>query len=147
MGVLTPAFDELGIGSRVRLWLTERGWREGSSLRVEWRQAWGDDTQLDGLAAELVALPVDVIVTSGMLATLAAKRSTPSVPIVFGVEDDPVLAGIVASLARPGGNLTGMTIESPELARKRLQLLTEVMPKRGCVGVLRNPGNRDKDAE
>lgn len=88
-----------------------------------------------------------VIVTSGMLATQAAKRATTTVPIVFAVEGDPVGEGLVTSLARPGGNLTGLTVQSPELARKRLQLLTELAPRARCVGVLWNPGNRDKDTE
>jgi putative tryptophan/tyrosine transport system substrate-binding protein len=90
---------------------------------------------------------VNVIVTSGMLATRAAKRATTTVPIIFAVEGDPVAEEIVVSLARPGGNLSGITLQSPELARKRLQLLTEVTPGPRCVGVLRNPENRDKDAE
>jgi putative ABC transport system substrate-binding protein len=147
IGILSPAFEELGVGDRLPPSLTGRGWVEGANLRIESRTALGGDAQLDQLAAELAGLPVDVIVTSGMLATRAAKRATTTVPIIFAVEGDPVGEGLVTSMARPGGNLTGLTIQSPDLARKRLQLLTEVTPRPGCVGVLVNPENRDKDAE
>jgi putative ABC transport system substrate-binding protein len=90
----------------------------------------GNPTGFPGLAAELVALKVDVIVTSGTPASLAAKQATLTIPIVMAQLADPVGAELVASLRRPGGNVTGLTTQDPDLAGKRLQLLLEVVPKR-----------------
>jgi putative ABC transport system substrate-binding protein len=121
--------------------LRELGYVEGQSVLLEYRWAEGRPDRLPALAAELARLDVDVIVTGGEQAILAAKRATSTIPIVMGASNDPVAAGLVASLARPGGNVTGMTIVSPELSRKRLELLKEVLPRASRVAVLHNPGS------
>ncbi|HEU4368655.1 MAG TPA: ABC transporter substrate-binding protein [Methylomirabilota bacterium] len=123
----------------LRRGLRELGWVEGEQLHYESRFAEGRPERLPGLAAELVRLNVDVIVTGGEQAILAAKQATRTIPIVMGASNDPVGAGLVVSLANPGGNVTGMTILSPELSRKRLELLKEVLPRLARVAVLYNP--------
>jgi len=98
--------------------------------------------RLPDLAAQLVRRQVAVIVTAGGFATaLAAKDATTTIPIVFGVSDDPVKHGLVASLARPGGNLTGVNLLSTELTAKRLELLREMLPRASRIAVLVNPAN------
>jgi putative ABC transport system substrate-binding protein len=124
-----------------RLGLRELGWVEGQSITIDYRLAEGRNDRLPGLAEELVRLKVDVIVTHGVVATLAARRATSVIPIVFASADDAVAAGLVASLARPGGNVTGLTVISPELSGKRLELLREVIPRMKRLAVLRNPTN------
>ncbi len=124
-----------------RLGLRERGWIEGRNVTVEYRRAEGGNDRLLGLADELVALKVDVIVTHGALATLAARRATTVTPIVFASADEAVATGLVASLAHPGGNLTGLTIIASQLSGKRLELIREVIPAVRRVAVLRNPRN------
>jgi putative ABC transport system substrate-binding protein len=121
--------------------LRDLGWVEGQSIAIDYRLAEGRNDRLPGLAEELVRLKVDVIVTHGVVATLAARRATAAIPIVFGSADDAVAAGLVASLARPGGNVTGLTVISPELSGKRLELLREVIPRLKRLAVLRNPTN------
>ena len=118
--------------------LHELGYVEGQSIQLEYRWAEGRPDRLPALAAELAAINVDVIVTGGEQAILAAKRATMTIPIVMGASNDPVGAGLIASLARPGGNVTGMTILSGE-RRKRLELLKEVLPRLSRVAVLSNP--------
>jgi len=124
-----------------RLGLRELGWVEGQSVTIDYRWAEGRGDRLPGLAEELVRLNVDLIVTHGAAATLAARRATATIPIVFASADDAVTSGLVASLARPGGNVTGLTIISPELSGKRLELLREVVPSLKRLAVLRNPTN------
>ena len=121
--------------------LRERGWEEGRNVVIEWRFAHGRYDRLDDLAAELVRLNVDVIVTEATPAALAAKHATRTIPIVLGLAGDPVRTGLVASLARPGGNVTGMSLMLPELSGKQLELLKEVVPTATRVAVLLNPGN------
>ncbi len=121
--------------------LRDLGWVEGQNITIDYRLAEGRNNRLPGLAEELVRLKVDVIVTHGVVATLAARRATAAIPIVFASADDAVAAGLVASLARPGGNVTGLTVISPELSGKRLELLREVIPKLKRLAVLRNPTN------
>jgi putative ABC transport system substrate-binding protein len=124
--------------------LRERGYIEGRNLKIEWRDAGGDAHRLDGLATELVRMNVDVIVTAGPTATRAAKEATVTIPIVMGFDNDPVGSGFVASLARPGGNITGLSGVSPEMSGKRLELLKEIAPKLARVAVLgtsTEPGN------
>jgi putative ABC transport system substrate-binding protein len=121
--------------------LGELGWVEGKNVTFEKRYA---DNRLDRLAefaAELVRLNVEVIVTEGILAPLAAKRATSSIPIVMTVAGDPVGSGLVASLARPGGNVTGMSLMAPDLGGKRLELLNELLPRLARVAVLWNATN------
>ena len=129
----------------LRQGLRERGWVEGRNVVIEWRFAEGRMERLPDLVAELIHLKVDVIVTSaGAPAAHAAKQATTTIPIVAIAVSDPVGQGLVASLARPGGNVTGLATLFPELAVKRLGLLTETLPRVSRVAVLwnaANPGN------
>jgi ABC-type uncharacterized transport system substrate-binding protein len=122
--------------------LRELGCIEGQNTTIEYRFANGDVGRLPGLAAELVRLNPDVIVTPGTPAALAAKQATGTIPIVFAGVADAVGAGLIASLARPGGNITGLTGISAELGGKRLELLKEIAPKASRVAVLYNPADR-----
>jgi putative ABC transport system substrate-binding protein len=115
--------------------LRELGYVEGKNVFIESRYAEGKLDRLPGLAAELVRLKVDVIVTSSPSPTRAAKEATVTIPIVFAQDGDPVANGFVASLARPGGNITGLSTLAPELSGKRLELLKEVVPKLSRVAV------------
>jgi putative ABC transport system substrate-binding protein len=119
--------------------LRERGYTEGQNITVEPRYADGNEERLPGLAAELVRLDPDVILTVASAATLAAKNATSAIPIVFVQVGNPVATGLVASLARPGGHATGLSGFGPELAGKRLQLLKDVAPGLASVAVLRVP--------
>ncbi len=118
--------------------LRELGYDEGRNVLIEYRWAEGKYERFPALIAELIALKVDVIVTAGTPATLAVKKATSSVPLVMVAVGDPVGTGIVASLNRPGGNITGLTSISPELDGKRLELLREVIPKLSHIAVLWN---------
>ena len=136
-----------GIAARIeafRQGLRELGYVEGKDIVIEYRAAEGKLDPLPALAAELVRLKVDVIVTSGPSVTRAVKEATTTIPIVMGFDTDPVGNGFVASLARPGGNITGLSVVSPELSGKQLELLKEIVPKLSHVAVLgssTNPGN------
>jgi putative ABC transport system substrate-binding protein len=124
--------------------LREFGYVEGKNILIEFRWADGKHDRLRGLALELVRLPVNIIVTGGPTATLHAKEATATIPIVMAQDGDPVRNGFVASLARPGGNITGLSSYSAELNGKRLELLKEIVPKLSRVAVLgdsNNPGN------
>jgi putative ABC transport system substrate-binding protein len=125
----------------VRAGLRDLGYVEGKNLVMEFRWADGMYDRLPNLAAELVRLKVDVIVTGGTPGTRAAKQATTTIPIVMAVSGDAVATGLIASLARPGGNITGTTYLEPELAAKRLELLKEAVPRVTRVGVLINPDN------
>src|SRR5262244_2061103 len=118
--------------------LREFGYVEGKSIVVEYRWAEGKIERVPNLAAELVHLKVDVIVTGGPQSTRAAKNATLTIPIVMAFDDDPVGNGFVASLARPGGNITGLSTLAPEISGKRLELLKEIVPKFSRVAVLGN---------
>jgi ABC-type uncharacterized transport system substrate-binding protein len=121
--------------------LGETGYVEGQNLAIEYRWAEGRYDRLPALAADLVGRKVDVIVTGGGTPTvLAAKSATSTIPIVFS-SGDPVERGLVASLARPGGNLTGVSNMSPELNSKRLELLSELVPQASVIALLVNPNN------
>jgi putative ABC transport system substrate-binding protein len=120
--------------------LRELGYVEGKNIQLEVRWGEGKLERLPALAAELVRLKVDVIVAASSPSVLAAKEATRTIPIVMPFSSDPVGDGLVASLARPGGNITGLSVMSPEVGAKRLQLLKEVLPKPSrAVGVLWNP--------
>ena len=121
--------------------LRELGWIEGRTVAIEYRWAEGRSERFAEIAAEFVRLKVDVIVTSGTAAVLAAKQATSVIPIVFAVAGDPVGTGLVASLARPGGNVTGLSIQQTDLAGKRLELLREVVPGLRRLAILANVGN------
>jgi putative ABC transport system substrate-binding protein len=125
----------------VRAGLRDLGYVEGKNVVIEFRWAEGMYDQLPSLAAELVRLKVDVVVTGGTPGTRAAKKATPTIPIVMAVAGDAVATGLIASLARPGGNITGTTYFDPELHAKRLELLKEAVPRAARIGVLINPDN------
>ncbi|MBI2232247.1 MAG: ABC transporter substrate-binding protein, partial [Deltaproteobacteria bacterium] len=129
----------------IRLALRELGYIEGQNIAIEYRYAEGKLDRYPELAAELVRLKVDIIVVAGGTATtLAAKNATKTIPIVMvGLGSDPVEAGLVDSLARPGGNVTGLTLLSRELGGKRLELFKEAVPKVARVAVLYDPTVRD----
>ena len=123
-----------------RAGLRELGYVEGRNVVVEFRHAEGKLERLPALAAELVALQVDVIVVAGPIQARAAKEATSTIPIVFATAGDPLGSGLVTSLARPGGNLTGLSSITPELVGKRLDLLKQALPGVSRVGVLWVPG-------
>ena len=118
--------------------LRELGWAEGRTIAIEYRWAEGHDERLVEIAAEFVRRKVDVIVTSATAAIVAAKQATSVIPIVFAAAGDPVETGLVASLARPGGNVTGLSIQQTDVAAKRLELLREVVPGLRRLAILGN---------
>ncbi len=120
--------------------LRDLGYVEGRNIVIEYRDAEGKPERLPALAAELVALKVDVIVAPNTVAALPAKQATRTIPIVFTVSVDPVSDQLVTSLARPGGNVTGLTALAPDLVGKRLELLKQVVPRVNRVAVLWQPG-------
>jgi putative ABC transport system substrate-binding protein len=148
-----PRIGYLGFGSpsaiptrieAFRQGLRELGYVEGKNIFIEWRSAEGNADRLPSLAAELVRLKVDIIVTNGPYSTRAAKAATVTIPIVMAAVGDPVDDGIVASLARPGGNITGLSSVAPELSGKRLELLKEIVPRlsrAAFFGTSTLPGN------
>jgi putative ABC transport system substrate-binding protein len=138
------AVSAAGYASRVeafRSGLRDLGYVEGTNIIIEYRWAEENSQRLPELAAELVRSSVDVIVTHGTPGSLAAKRATPTIPIVMANVGDPVATGVVASLARPGGNVTGLSFFAPELGGKRIALLKELMPQISRVAYLVNPTN------
>src|SRR3972149_1326843 len=138
LGNSTAALEENLVGP-FREGLHDLGYEQGRNVLIEYRWAEGKYERFPTLIAELIALKVDVIVTAGTPATLAVKKATTPVPLVMVAVGDPVGTGIVASLNRPGGNITGLTSISPELEGKRLELLREVVPKLSHVAMLWNP--------
>ena len=141
VGVLYPGGRPLGPLETFREGLRERGYVEGRNLKLEWRFAEGHDERLPRLARELVNLKVDAIFAINTQAAQAAKSTSQTIPIVVARVADPVRTGLVASLARPGGNVTGLTSITDELAGKRVQLLREALPKAQRVAVVWNSGN------
>ena len=128
----------------LRQGLHQLGYVEGKNIVIEWRFAGGETVRLADLAAELLGLKVDLIVAFGPTSTRAAKEATNSIPIVMAQVNDPVGAGFVASLARPGGNITGFSVMAPDLSGKQLELLKEIVPKLSHVAVFGTsvePGN------
>jgi ABC-type uncharacterized transport system substrate-binding protein len=125
----------------LRQGLHDIGYLEGQNLVIEYRSAEGKDERLPALAAELVGLPVDVIIAPGGQASRAAQHATSTIPIIMAPVGDPVGAGLVASLARPGGNITGVSVIGIELSGKQLELLKEAVPGIARVAVLLNPTN------
>jgi ABC-type uncharacterized transport system substrate-binding protein len=119
--------------------LTQNGYVEGQNVAIETRWAEGHNDRLPTLAADLVARKVDVIYAGGPPVAVAAKNATATIPIVFSVGIDPVAAGLVASLARPGGNLTGFSVMASDLTPKRLEMLSEMVPQAKLFGLLVNP--------
>jgi putative tryptophan/tyrosine transport system substrate-binding protein len=135
LGASSPS-AEAARAEALRQGLHELGYIEGKNIVIEWRHAEGKLDRVPALAAELVRLKVDIIVTAGPAATRSAKQATATIPIVMAYDDDPVGSGFVASLARPGGNITGLSTLSPEISGKQLELLKEIVPKLSRVGVL-----------
>jgi len=119
--------------------LRDLGWVEGKNISIEYRYAEGRRDRLPDLVADLVRLKVDIIVASVNTDALVAKKTTRTIPIVMASAGDPVATGLVDSLARPGGNITGLSQMAPEMAGKRLELLKEIVPKLSRVAVLWNP--------
>jgi len=142
IGILSPSsgpfFSARDEAFRQRL--RQLGYVEGKNIVIEYRYAEGKGERLPDLAAELVQLKVDVIVTTSAGATLAAKKASGTIPIVIAAAADPVGSGLVSSLARPGGNITGLSLMAPDLDGKRLELLKEAVPKVARVAFLREPG-------
>lgn len=145
IGFLGPGLPgaQMQYNAAFRQGLSGSGFIEAQNLTIDYRGAEGDFTRLPRLAGDLVGRKVDVIVCGGTHATRAAKDATRTIPIVFVVGDDPVAGGLVASLARPGGNVTGVSILSPELNPKRLELLKELLPHARIIGLLVDPRNRN----
>jgi putative ABC transport system substrate-binding protein len=140
LGATTPAGIESRL-ERFRAGLRDLAYVEGKNILIDFRWAEGNYARLAEYAAELVRLRVDILVTYGTPGTLAAKQATETVPIVMLVSGDAVATGIIASLARPGGNVTGSTFFDPELNAKRLELIKEISPSAKRIAVLVNPGN------
>lgn len=138
LGTSSPSLERHALDA-FRQKLRELGQVEGKNIAIEYRWAEGKDDRLPELAAELVRLKPDVIVTTGTPGTLAAKQATNTIPIIFASVGDPVSAGLVASYTRPDGNVTGFTFTGPELEGKRLQILKEVVPGLSRVAALWNP--------
>jgi putative ABC transport system substrate-binding protein len=142
-GAVNPSSEARWKALRERL--HELGFVEGQNVAYEPRWANGQVDRLPGLAGELVSLKADIIVTATGDAALATKRATSSIPIVFATSPDPVRLGLVPSLARPGGNVTGVTSLSPELSGKRLELLKQTLPRASRIAVLNDPENRSSE--
>jgi len=144
LGGVSPSTNSARIEA-FRRGLRELGYIEGKNIVIEWRHAEAANLdRLPALAADLVRLRVDIVITGGPPATRSAKEATATIPIVMGFDDDPVGNGFVASLARPGRNITGLSALSPEISGKQLELLKEIVPKLSRVAVLgtsTRPGN------
>jgi ABC-type uncharacterized transport system substrate-binding protein len=141
IGVLASESDQIFFPG-LRKGLSESGYVEGQNLAIEYRSADGRNNQLPALAADLVRRQVAVLVADGTPATAAAKAATAKIPIVFNTAADPVAAGFVASLSRPGGNLTGVTILLAQVVPKLFELLRAVLPTASNIAFLYNPTNR-----
>jgi putative ABC transport system substrate-binding protein len=143
IGILSPGFANPPRAGRKEFWqeMRELGYIEGQNIIAEYRYAEGNSERLPELAAELVRLKMDVIVANTTSGSLAAKRATTSIPIVMTNASDPVGSGLVASLARPGGNVTGLSMLNTELGGKRIELLKEIVPSLSLVYVLWNASN------
>jgi len=140
LGSATPATQGQWVAAFVQR-LRELGWIEGRTIAIEYRWAEGRTERAADIAAELVQRKVDVIVTSGTAVVVATMQATSVIPIVFAAAGDPVGTGLIASLARPGGNVTGLSNQGPDLAGKRLELLREIAPGLGRLAILANVGN------
>src|SRR5215467_8679213 len=143
VGVLSSFSPPVGSGRRgpFRQGLSELGYVEGKDIVIEFRYLEGRADRMQTLVAELVQLKVDVLVLSVYAAILIAKQATNTIPIVMVTTQDPVATGIIDSLARPGGNVTGLTLLTRELSGKRLELLKEVIPRKLSVGFLDEEAN------
>src|SRR4051812_47903569 len=147
IGILSPAsYDPFStFVTAFRQGLSEAGYVEGENLAIEYRFAEGHYDRLPALAADLVGRKVDLIMANSPPAALAAKSATSTIPIVFRGGTDPVGDGLVASLARPGGNLTGVALLLDRLTAKRLELLSELVPRAGVIALLVNPNTESAE--
>jgi putative ABC transport system substrate-binding protein len=143
IGFLAPIVPAAEWAAAFHARLRALGWIEGRNIAIEYRFAEGRIDRLAALADELVRLEVDVILTGGTPAVLAAKRATSVIPIIFSSGGDPIGTGLVTSLARPGGNVTGFSLMNSDLAGKRLELLRQVVPDLGRLLVMANVSNPD----
>ena len=141
VGILSAGDENTALSAAFADALRELGWVEGRNVVFKYRYAENRRERLPELAADLVRLKVDVIAAAGTLAPLAAKRASATIPIVMTAAGDPLGSGLVASLARPGGNVTGMGLMAPDLGGKRLELLKDVLPRLSRVAVLWNAAN------
>jgi len=140
LGSSTPSAMSQWVAAFVQR-LRDLGWIDGGTVTIEYRWAEGRSSRAAEIAAEFVQLKVDVIVTYGTSSVLAAKQATSVIPIVFAAANDPVGAGLVASLARPDGNVTGFSVQQVDAAGKRLELLREIFPSLRRLAILANVGN------
>jgi putative tryptophan/tyrosine transport system substrate-binding protein len=139
-GPTTPSIDSQRVAAFVQR-LRELGWIEGRTVKIEYRWAGGRNERAAEIAAEFVRLKVDVIVTQGTPSVLAAKQATSVIPIVFAAVGDPVDSGLVASLSRPGGNVTGLSTQQTDTATKRIELFREMVPGLHRLAIMGNVGN------
>jgi putative tryptophan/tyrosine transport system substrate-binding protein len=139
IGIVSGTGNPNEPGSSIKLFrqaLQELGYVEGKNILFEYRYTEGNRDRIPGILAELMSLKVDVIFSTQAIVIRAAKQATKTIPIVMAITPDPVAAGLVDSLARPGGNITGLTFLTRELSGKRLELLTEIIPRLSRVGIL-----------
>jgi putative ABC transport system substrate-binding protein len=137
--ILVGASPDDALGRQFRQGLVDAGYSEGRDVIIDWQSTNGDFTRVPQLVGELIQRKVDVIVVETTPATLAVKRSTSTIPVVMTIVSDPVGSGIVANLARPGGNITGLSAMATDLTAKRLQLLKEAIPRLARVSALWSP--------
>jgi putative tryptophan/tyrosine transport system substrate-binding protein len=140
LGPSTPLVEGQRVAAFVQR-LRELGWIDGRDLAIEYRWAEGRNDRYAEIAAEFARLKVDVVVTLGTASVIAAKQTTAVIPIVFAAVSDPVGSGVVASLARPGGNVTGLSNQLPDTAGKKLEFLREVVPGLRRLAIMANVGN------
>jgi putative tryptophan/tyrosine transport system substrate-binding protein len=139
IGIVSGTGNPTEAGSSIKIFrqaLQELGYSEGKNILFEYRYTEGDRDRIPGIVAELMNLKVDILFSTQAIVVRAAKRATKTIPIVMAITPDPVAAGLVDSLARPGGNITGLTFLTRELSGKRLELLTEMIPRLSRVGIL-----------
>jgi putative ABC transport system substrate-binding protein len=142
----TPSLNKDRVSAFVQR-LRELGWSEGGNLAIEYRWGEGRKERFAEIASEFVQMKVDVIVTAGSIPVLAAKHATSTIPIVFAAVGDPVGNGLVASLSRPGGNVTGSSLQATDLVGKRLDLLREVVPGLHRLAIIANTDSPAAGAE
>jgi putative ABC transport system substrate-binding protein len=140
LGQSTPVVESQRLDAFLKR-LRELGWIEGRTIAIEYAWGQGSSERFAEIAADFVRLKVDVIVTSGTANVIAAKQATSVIPIVFAVAGDPIANNLVASLARPGGNVTGLSTVATDLAGKRVELLREAVPRLGRLVTIGNVGN------
>ena len=140
MGASTRLAIERYVAALVQR-LNELGWIDHRTIAIEYRWADGQDQRMRDIAAEFVRMKVDVLVTHGTAAVMAAKQATSVIPIVFAVAGDPVGTGLVASLPRPGGNVTGLSLQQTDTAGKRLTLLRQIVPNLRRLAILAGAGS------